>query len=253
MRSEDQQRTSDTPRLPADFSRHYWAVVPAAGSGARMAAAIPKQYLPLHGKTVLQHTLERLLDHPHIRAVVLVLAPDDPHWPRIAEQYAGRPLVTVHGGAERSHSVLNGLRALAGRAAPEEWVLVHDAARPCVRREDIDLLLERLRDHPVGGLLGIPVADTKKRVDRDGNVLETVDRSDLWRALTPQMFRYHALLDALQAALKRGRVVTDESSAIEIAGHRPRMLEGHADNIKITRPQDLALAEWYLGQQEEGR
>jgi 2-C-methyl-D-erythritol 4-phosphate cytidylyltransferase len=226
-------------------------VIPAAGSGARMAASVPKQYLPLCGKTVLQHTLERLLDYPRIAAVALVLAPGDAHWPRLADRYAGRPLITARGGAERSHSVLNGLRALAERASPRDWVLVHDAARPCIRREDLDTLLQRLHDHPVGGLLGIPVADTKKRVDRGGNIIETVARHDLWRALTPQMFRYQALLHALEAALEQGRTVTDESSAMELAGEVPRIVEGRADNIKITRPQDLALAEWYLRQQEE--
>jgi len=236
---------------PSASTPRYWAVIPAAGSGARMASAVPKQYLPLRGKTVLQHTLERFLDNPRIHAVVLVLAPDDARWPRIASQYEGRPLIVVHGGRERCNSVLNGLLALAERAAPDDWVLVHDAARPCVRREDIDILVERLHDHRVGGLLGIPVADTKKRVDRDGNVIETVDRHDLWRALTPQMFRYEALLRALRAALEQDNVVTDESSAIEMTGQRPRMVEGNADNIKITRPQDLALAEWYLAQREE--
>jgi 2-C-methyl-D-erythritol 4-phosphate cytidylyltransferase len=157
----------------------------------------------------------------------------------------------VHGGAERFHSVLNGLRALAGHAAPGDWVLVHDAARPCVRREDIDLLMERLRDHPVGGLLGIPVTDTKKSTDEQGNIIQTVRREGLWRAMTPQMFRYEMLSLALQAVVERGATVTDESAAMEIAGYSPRMVEGHADNIKITRPQDLALAEMYLQQQEQ--
>lgn len=252
MKREEQQHSSPSP-LTLHPSRQFWAVIPAAGSGSRMAASIPKQYLPLRGKSVLQHTLERLLDHPRLRAVVLVLAPDDAHWPRLDAQYQDRPLITAEGGAERAHSVLNGLRALAGPAAAEDWVLVHDAARPCIRREDIDRLLERLGDHPVGGLLGLPVADTMKRADRDGNVIETVDRQQLWRALTPQMFRHGALLQALQQALERGDLVTDESAAMEIAGHRPRMVEGHPDNIKITRREDLALAEWYLAQQEEGR
>lgn len=252
MKSEE-QNPSHAPPLAPRPSPQFWAVIPAAGSGARMAASVPKQYLSLRGKAVLQHSLERLLDHPRVRAVVLVLAADDAHWPRLARHYEGRPLIVAGGGAERSHSVRNGLRALVGRAAPEDWVLVHDAARPCVRRGDIDALLERLGDHPVGGLLGVPVADTKKRVDDEGNVVETVDRRNLWRALTPQMFRHAALLQALEAALEQGSVVTDESSAMETAGLRPRMVEGHGDNLKITRPQDLALAEWYLAQQEEPR
>lgn len=249
MKREDHSRSHPSSSRP---SPPLWAVIPAAGSGSRMAASVPKQYLPLCGRTVLERTLERVLDHPRVRAVVLVLAPRDVHWPALAAQYRDRPLILAEGGAERGHSVLNGLGALARHAAPDDWVLVHDAARPCVRREDIDRLLTRLDTHAVGGLLGMPVADTVKRVGQDGTVSATVDRRELWRALTPQLFRYRLLLDALQAALDRGGVVTDESSAMEIAGHRPQMVEGRADNIKITRPEDLALAEWYLAQQEEG-
>jgi len=228
----------------------FWAVIPAAGIGSRMAAADPKQYLPLCGKTVLEHTLERIISHPRIVATVLVISADDGHWPRLADSFAKSSLWIAAGGAERCHSVLNGLRALASHAAPRDWVLVHDAARPCVRRKDIDALLEQLMDHPVGGLLGIPVADTMKRTDREGNIIETVQRKGLWRALTPQMFRYEQLLQALQAALDQDKLVTDEAAAMEISGHMPRMVEGHADNIKITRPQDLALAELFLRQQE---
>jgi 2-C-methyl-D-erythritol 4-phosphate cytidylyltransferase len=215
-----------------------------------MGTASPKQYLSLCGKTVLEHSLLRMTGHPRIAATVLVIAADDGHWPRLAGGFAWRSLFIAHGAAERCHSVLNGLLALAEHAAPQDWVLVHDAARPCVRREDIDVLLSRLQDHPVGGLLGIPVADTMKRADEQGNIIETVRREGLWRALTPQMFRYEMLLKALRAALDQGMVVTDEAAAMEIAGYAPRMVEGHADNIKITRPQDLALAELFLQQQE---
>ena len=228
----------------------YWAVIPAAGAGSRMGAGSPKQYLSLRGKTVLEHSLARVAQHPRIAATVVVIAAEDEDGPRLARGYGEQSLLFAQGGAERCHSVLNGLRALAGRAAPRDWVLVHDAARPCVRREDIDRLLEQLQDHPVGGLLGIPVADTMKRTDERGNVIETVPREGLWRAATPQMFRYEMLLQALQAALGRGVAVTDEAAAVEMAGFTPRMVEGHADNIKITRPQDLALAELYLQQQE---
>ncbi len=216
-----------------------------------MGSADPKQYLTLCGKTVLEHTLTRITGHPRIAATVLVIAAEDGHWPRLAGGFAHSSLLIVHGGAERCHSVLSGLRALAAHAAPQDWVLVHDAARPCVRREDVDVLLEQLQDHPVGGLLGIPVADTMKRTDREGNIIETVQRKGLWRALTPQMFRHGLLLQALQAALDRDKLVTDEAAAMEIAGYAPRMVEGHADNIKITRPQDLALAELFLRQQEK--
>lgn len=216
-----------------------------------MGAEVPKQYLPLRGATVLECTLSRIMGCPLFVATVLVIAAGDTHWPRIAARFAERSLIVVQGGAERCHSVLNGLRALAGRAAPRDWVLVHDVARPCVRIEDIQHLIEQLRDHPVGGLLGTPVTDTKKSTDVAGNVTETVRREGLWRALTPQMFRYDMLSRALQAVVERGATVTDESAAMEMAGYAPRIVEGNADNIKITRPQDLALAEMYLQQQEQ--
>ncbi|MEJ2566997.1 MAG: 2-C-methyl-D-erythritol 4-phosphate cytidylyltransferase [Gammaproteobacteria bacterium] len=231
-------------------SDRYWAIIPAAGAGTRMGTSRPKQYLPLRGKTVLEHSLTRIVEHPRIAATVVVIAAGDEYWPSLAVAYAERSLIVAHGGAERCLSVLNGLRALSGRAAPRDWVLVHDAARPCVRREDIDRLIEQLHDHPVGGLLGIPVTDTKKSTDEQGNIIRTVRREGLWRAMTPQMFRYEMLSQALQAAVERGVMVTDESAAMEEAGYTPRMVEGHVDNIKITRPQDLVLAELYLQQQE---
>ena len=239
--------TADQDNTPL----RYWAVIPAAGKGVRMGAAAPKQYLPLCGKSVLEHTLERVIGHPHIAAAVLVIAADDEDWPRMADAFAARSLIVAHGGAERCHSVLNGLSALAGRAAPRDWVLVHDAARPCVRHADIDRLMDQLSDHPVGGLLGIPVTDTKKAADEHGNIIRTVRREGLWRAMTPQMFRYEMLSEALQAAVGRGVTVTDESAAMEMAGYSPRMVEGHADNIKITRPDDLALAELFVQRQEQ--
>jgi len=232
-------------------SPRFWAVIPAAGIGARMGSASPKQYLPFHGRTVLEHTLGRIVAHPRITATVVVIAAADERWPHIAAGFSEAALLVAEGGAERCHSVLNGLRALAGRAAAQDWVLVHDAARPCLRREDMDRLIELMQDHPVGGLLGIPVTDTKKSADQQGNVIETVRREGLWRALTPQMFRYGLLLQALQAAVDRDAAVTDESAAMEMAGYAPRMVEGHSDNIKITRPQDLALAELYLQQQDK--
>jgi 2-C-methyl-D-erythritol 4-phosphate cytidylyltransferase len=231
-------------------SPRFWAVVPAAGAGSRMSAALPKQYLSLLGAPIIAHTLERLCTHPRISGVVVALSPGDPHWPGI-HQPPGCPLWSVDGGVERCHSVLNGLRRLSAQAAADDWVLVHDAARPCVRRADLDLLIDTLHDHPVGGLLGIPVADTLKRTDALGEVLETVPREGLWRAATPQMFRIGALGAALQGALARGQLVTDDASAMELAGQRPLMIEGHPDNIKITRPQDLGLAALYLQQQAQ--
>jgi len=224
----------------------FHAVIPAAGAGSRMAADIPKQYLTLAGQTVLEQSLDVLLACERIDTVVLVLSADDERWPEIKSRYKDSRVETVPGGAERCHSVLNGLEHLAGTASVDDWVLVHDAARPCVRQQDIEMLMSSLEDDSVGGLLGMPVADTMKQVDSDSMILKTVERDGLWRALTPQMFRLGPLRDALQQAIASGVMVTDDAAAMEMAGFRPRMVEGHADNIKITRPGDLQLAEFYM-------
>jgi len=235
--------------MPAEPA--YWAIVPAAGSGSRMAAATPKQYLRLGDRTVLEHTLDTLLAIEAISGVLLVVAPGDKAWQSILPRYRGQSLDVVDGGAERCHSVLNGLDALAGKAAASDWVLVHDAARPCVRRDDIRALMDSVDAGSDGGLLGVQVADTMKRVAADGRVTATVDRGGLWHALTPQMFRLEALRAALRQAIAADSLVTDEASAMELAGYRPLMVQGHRDNIKITLPADLALAAFYLqaGQQ----
>ena len=230
--------------MPAEPA--YWAIVPAAGSGRRMGAALPKQYLRLGDRTVLEHTLDTLLAVEALAGVVLIVAPDDSDWDAIRPRYAGQSLDVVSGGAERCHSVLNGLDALAGKAAASDWVLVHDAARPCVRRDDIRALIASVDADSDGGLLGVPVADTMKRVAADARVVATVDRGGLWHALTPQMFRLHQLRTALRQAIKAHSMVTDEASAMELAGYRPLMVQGHRDNIKITLPADLELAGFYL-------
>jgi 2-C-methyl-D-erythritol 4-phosphate cytidylyltransferase len=224
----------------------FHAIVPAAGAGARMGADLPKQYLVLAGRTVLEHSLDVLLACERVETVVLVLSAGDEHWPRIRDRYTNHRLKTASGGAERCHSVLNGLDQLAGTASGDDWVLVHDAARCCVRHEDVELLMTTLETDPVGGLLGTPVADTLKQVGSDDLVQRTVDREGMWRALTPQMFRLGPLRDALQLAIGQGVMVTDDAAAMEMAGQRPRMIQGHADNIKVTRPADLQLAEFYL-------
>jgi 2-C-methyl-D-erythritol 4-phosphate cytidylyltransferase len=229
---------------------NVWAVVPAAGIGSRMLADKPKQYLLLDNKPVLQHTLERLAAHPHIKGIVLALADDDPWWSEL-EFNPDCELLFAKGGKERADSVLNALHALAVHTDDDPWVMVHDAARPCLRQQDIDRMLEMLLTHQVGGILGIPVNDTVKRADADNQILETVDRHGLWRAATPQMFRLGILKKALETASKQGLTVTDEASAIELAGWQPMMVEGHQDNIKITVPQDLALASLYMQQQAE--
>jgi len=226
----------------------YWAVVPAAGVGSRMGGPVPKQYLKLQGRMVIDHTLERLLGHASIRGVYVALSKADRWWPESA--YAGHPaVIRVTGGRERCYSVLNALSALEEVAHVDDWVLVHDAARPCLRTADIDRLIEALAGHPVGGLLAVPVHDTVKRATGH-SVVETVPREALWRAYTPQMFRLGALKRSLSTALEKGWLVTDESSALELMGKAPKLVEGHTDNIKITRPEDLALADFFLARQK---
>lgn len=227
----------------------YWAVVPAAGIGSRMQADRPKQYLSLGGKTVIEHTLSRLAQHPLIAGVVVSVSESDAYWSQL-DVSSFQNLHVAAGGKERCHSVLNGLEVLSELADAADWVLVHDAARPCIHPADIQTLITDLSAHPVGGLLGLPVADTVKRTNPEADVLETVCRDNLWRALTPQMFRLAELRAALQQAASDGFIVTDEASAIEHVGLKPRMVAGRADNIKITLPGDLALAEMYMKQQE---
>jgi len=214
-----------------------------------MRAARPKQYLPLLGRAMLLHTLERLGRYPHLRGLVVGIAADDAYWPTLTTEIPNL-LNTYVGGAERAQTVLNGLRALETYAAPDDWVLVHDAARPCVRHTDIDSLLAAVAGHADGGLLAVPLSDTVKRADHNGCAEDTVARAGLWRALTPQVFRLAALSDALESAMRAGVEITDEASAMEYSGARPRLVHGHADNIKITVPEDLALAELFLREQE---
>ena len=212
-----------------------------------MGKAVPKQYLSLAGRYVIEHTLDRLLAHPRIDGLVVALGADDPYW--AATAFSNHPRVNrVTGGAERADSVRNALQSLRAGEDAEAWVLVHDAARPCLRSEDIDRLIERVADDPVGGVLGVPARDTMKEISPEGRALATLDRSSLWHAYTPQMFRLGTLYKALVDAADAGAIVTDEASAIERAGLSPRMVEGHTDNIKITHPADLPLAEFLLGQ-----
>nr|WP_306671627.1 2-C-methyl-D-erythritol 4-phosphate cytidylyltransferase [Endozoicomonas sp. ONNA2] len=226
----------------------YWAVVPAAGVGRRMNVDIPKQYLEIKGKPLMVHTLERLLDFPRLEMIVVVLDYHDEYHQSI-ELLRHPQVLLAQGGHERYHSVLNGLRVLLDIANPDDWVLVHDVARPCIRRSDMDWLVNQLHDHPVGGLLGSPVTDTIKKVGGQDVVSETVDRQGLWHAKTPQMFRLGMLHDAMAKAIADKMPVTDEASAIEYAGKQPVMVEGHADNIKVTQGTDLALASLYIEQQ----
>jgi len=225
-------------------SPSFWVVIPAAGVGARMKADRPKQYLRLGDRTLIEHTLDCFLDYPGLRGLVVSLSATDGYWPTLA--CAADPRVNLAaGGAERADSVLAGLeRLVALGAADGDWVLVHDAARPNLAHSDLARLLESLADDPVGGLLAVPVRDTLKQVGPDGRVVSTPDRSLFWQAYTPQMFRLGMLREALSGALAAGIPVTDEASAIEWAGHAPRLIEGRADNIKVTRPEDLG---WLAG------
>ncbi|MGL4206893.1 MAG: 2-C-methyl-D-erythritol 4-phosphate cytidylyltransferase [Aeromonadaceae bacterium] len=221
----------------------FTVVVPAAGVGSRMGASCPKQYLPLAGKFLIEHTLERLLSHPRIERVIVAIAPDDTFFATLAVATHPRVLIT-QGGSERAASVLNGLAQVES-----EWVLVHDAARPCITHQDMDRLIHQGLACD-GAILGNRVRDTMKRSDAAGFIHKTVDREQLWHALTPQFFRSQQLKAALEQGLAAGAAITDEASAMELAGFKPLMVEGRADNIKVTRPEDLALAALYLAQQE---
>ncbi len=222
-----------------------WAVVPAAGVGQRMHADVPKQYLHLAGLPILQHSIQRLLAHPSVQGVVVALAAEDEYFETLHIE-SDKPIIRVTGGEQRCHSVLSALEYLLDHANGDDWVLVHDAARPCLRLTDLDQLIDTVMQGGVGGLLAVPVHDTIKRQGEDGAVVETVNREDLWHAQTPQMFRLAELHCALAAALDAGLLVTDESSAMEHMGYCPVLVEGHADNLKVTRPEDLPLTEFFL-------
>lgn len=221
-----------------------WCVVPAAGRGTRVGGHCPKQYLPLAGRPLILHTLERLAAHPQIAGLLVVIGTTDTHWPGI-EWMNGKPVRTALGGAERCDSVLAGLDALADVVDANDFVLVHDAARPCVRLSDIDRLIAQASGHG-GGLLGAPLRDTLKRANAEGCSEQTEPREHRWRAFTPQLFRRGALSAALRGAAQRGLKVSDESMAMERAGFAPLLVEGAEDNIKVTTAADFALAEFLL-------
>ncbi len=238
----------------------YWLIMPAAGSGRRFGAASPKQYARLEGRTVIEWALSPFLQDSRCAAIVVALPAEDRQWAGVAARLCGAlqrapgdhtpRLIAVAGGEQRSLSVRRALEALAGDAAPDDWVLVHDAARPCLAHEDVDRLLGLLESHPVGGLLAARGADTLKRSSAGSaspreetlRVAETVDRTLLWRALTPQMFRYGRLCAALDAAHTAQRFPTDEAQALEWQGEQPLLIEGAPGNLKITTAEDLVLA-----------
>ncbi len=230
-------------------TERLWCIVPAAGSGRRFGADVPKQYLPLDGKPMLECTLDRLAACPQIAGLMVVLADGDAYW-RDITSLRGKPVRTATGSSERSGSVLSGLRALPSEVAAKDFVLVHDAARPCISTDDVATLVAR-GVAAGGALLAAPVRDTLKRADHERRILATESRETLWRALTPQMFRRGELTRALEAAHAEGIAVTDEAMAMERRGHHPLLVDGAEDNIKVTTPADLAFAAFILRRAEE--
>jgi len=233
----------------------YFALVPAAGIGARMAegldSAVPKQYLPLAGSPMIHHALRTLCASPQIERVFVVLSPQDTQWAQHAHGFSNNKLAMLYcGGTTRAESVHNGLNALAIFTAEHDWVLVHDAARPCLSLAHLDNLIEEVGNDPVGGILAVPVADTLKRAGADGRIEATVPREHLWQAQTPQMFRYGLLREALTSTHILSGLITDEASAIEAAGHHPKLIPSDSSNLKVTYPSDLELAARIL--QERG-
>lgn len=216
-----------------------WSVVPAGGSGARFGGSVPKQYIEIDGEPLIAHTLRVLLSHPAVEGVVVALAAGDPHWPGWRE-IEGKPVIACTGGASRADSVLAALQALPDAVRADDFVLVHDAARPNLSHADLSALLERGRADPVGAILAAPVRDTLKRAGDDGGIDGTQPRERLWRAFTPQLFRRLQLQRALEAAHRDGVEATDEAMAMERQGARPLLVEGSESNLKITTPADLA-------------
>lgn len=223
----------------------FWVVIPAAGIGSRFGSTIPKQYLSLNGKPIIEHTLYKFLFHPKIEKIVIVLDSHDVFWQPLRLNHLSTKLILTTGGAERCHSVYAGLQALAALADPQDFVLVHDAVRPFVSQTDIDKLIETVGNHPVGGILGSRVRDTLKHINQNNEITNTLARENIWQAMTPQMFRFKLLFQALQQVIMNRQCVSDEAGAIETLGFIPMVVEGRRDNIKITYPEDLALAEKY--------
>ncbi len=238
------------------INHKIWAIVPAAGIGKRMQSDIPKQYLLLNGRPVIEHTISALLQNKNISGLVVALQSNDDYWSEI-QITSKKPVLQAAGGKERSDSVLNAIDELFqfdGFNKDSDWVMVHDAVRPCLCQQDINKLVAEVDDNN-GGLLALPVRDTMKRQNTDNGeiatVKETVERENLWHALTPQYFPALNLKKALETAQQNNLPITDESSAMELTGFSPRLVAGHEDNIKITRPDDLRLASLYIQSQNE--
>ena len=231
------------------YDKQFVVIVPAAGVGKRMLASCPKQYLEINNQSILTHTTNRLLSHANIAKVIIVLSDDDAYFGQ-TELADNANIIRVSGGEERVDSVLNGLQVIDIEKYP--WVLVHDAARPCVTHDDIDKIIDQCIANNCGGLLAAQVVDTIKENSQEhlNAVGSTIDRANLWHAFTPQMYKTVELKQAIEQALVKGLQITDESSAIEFAGLPSLLVLGRRDNIKITRPEDIALATFYLDQQK---
>lgn len=214
-----------------------WVIIPAAGIGARMEADKPKQYIQIGNQSLIEMTLRVILNFAPISGVQVCISADDQEWQQLNLQHE-KLLTATQGGDTRADSVLAGLTALSNQAQADDWVMVHDAARPCLSQQALSLFVGVLADHPVGGLMAIPVADTLKKADANGNVLKTLSREHVWQAQTPQMFRFEMLREALLAAKAKKFAVTDESSAMEMAGHQVALVMGERANIKVTYPGD---------------
>jgi 2-C-methyl-D-erythritol 4-phosphate cytidylyltransferase len=220
-----------------------WAIIPASGIGQRMQSELPKQYLPFADKTIIEHTLDRLLSHPQITGAILVLSAEDKYWANLHYQsQPKKPLILAKGGLMRHHSVFNGLEKLSLEVNQDCYALVHDAVRPLVSINDLNRLIEVVRQHSGGALLGAPISDTIKQLNIDGNVNQTISRLGLWRAFTPQIFKADLLTDALKFVMENKLEITDDASAIEAIGQNPKVVLGSTQNIKITLPEDLILA-----------
>lgn len=224
-----------TQKLP-----NYYVIIPAAGIGSRMQCAVPKQYLKIGEQAILEKTLAVFLEYAKISQIIVALHKDDQHWSALLISQSPK-IQAVKGGDARSDSVWQSLLALENQAGPNDWVLVHDACRPFITHADLDRLINALDAHEIGGLLGLPVRDTLKRVNK-ANVIETVARDNLWHAQTPQMFRYHVLKKAMQQVIDKNLDVTDDASAVELLGLKPLVVQGKSRNIKITYPEDLELS-----------
>jgi len=226
-------------------SAKYWVVIPAAGVGSRMGVDKPKQYISINDKTIIEHTIDCFIDREEIEKIVVAISKEDEFWPTLSISNHDK-IIVAPGGEERYQSVLNSLQILSGKAEANDWVLVHDAARPCLNQSAIDRLIIELRTHDVGGILALPCRDTMKRANETGEIDKTVERESLWHAQTPQMFKYEKLLSAIEDALTKKVVVTDESMAMERLGYKPLLVQGHQENIKVTHKDDLETLKLYL-------